>query len=301
MVSVQNLTYFMKICETRSMNRAAAELYITQPALSLAMKKLEAELGVTLFERNNRGIELTEDGERLLRHCILLAKQMELIENIASAEEEQVLSVSAFPYIISPEVILRFKNDPECANVRIDLEECRVFQAMENVDSLISEFGMIQFNDRQQKVVRQKLDSMGLVMEVLTTVSWAVAVGPNSPVYNKSIVSMQELMQFRMLRMKDDLFSFVTGETVIDGISMNGLPYDNVYSGSVIDYMIRETDAYMFCGQMAHIGDPAARLHVIPVANSDIVVSVAKISRRRHRPGRAEERFMELVREDLGI
>ena len=49
MVSVQSLQYFMKVYEKRSLNKAAADLYVTQPALSLAMKNLEQDLHMTLM------------------------------------------------------------------------------------------------------------------------------------------------------------------------------------------------------------------------------------------------------------
>ncbi len=82
MVSVQYLNYFMKICQTRSMNKAAEEFFISQPALSQAMKNLENELSVKLFIRSNKGIEITKDGERLLKHARLILGQFELIDNL---------------------------------------------------------------------------------------------------------------------------------------------------------------------------------------------------------------------------
>ena len=59
---IQQLRYIMEIANYNSMNKAAQHLFISQPTLSNAVKDLEAELGITIFERSKRGISLTIDG-----------------------------------------------------------------------------------------------------------------------------------------------------------------------------------------------------------------------------------------------
>ncbi|WP_226658835.1 LysR family transcriptional regulator [Pseudalkalibacillus hwajinpoensis] len=60
---LQPLTYFIKIADERSFTRAAKALFVSQPALSKQMKKLEEELGFSLFNRSVRGVELTMKGK----------------------------------------------------------------------------------------------------------------------------------------------------------------------------------------------------------------------------------------------
>lgn len=62
------LTYFRKVAETRSLSRAAEELFITQPAVSKQVKALEDELGEKLFDRIGKKVFLTRAGEVLLSH-----------------------------------------------------------------------------------------------------------------------------------------------------------------------------------------------------------------------------------------
>jgi DNA-binding transcriptional LysR family regulator len=65
-VSIKQLREFVAVAEARSITRAAQALYVAQPALSLQVKRLESELGVQLFVRLPRGVELTEEGAELL-------------------------------------------------------------------------------------------------------------------------------------------------------------------------------------------------------------------------------------------
>ncbi len=64
-METRRLTYFLRIADDGSLTRAAEFLRIAQPALSRQMRLLEEELGVTLFQRTARGMQLTEEGEYL--------------------------------------------------------------------------------------------------------------------------------------------------------------------------------------------------------------------------------------------
>jgi len=61
---LEQLSHIIEIARQRSFSRAAEKLYISQPALSVSIKNLEAELGKVLFKRTNKGIALTSDGNR---------------------------------------------------------------------------------------------------------------------------------------------------------------------------------------------------------------------------------------------
>ena len=60
---------FYTVANTQNISRASRELYISQPAISKAIQKLEQSLGVTLFYRNSRGVTLTHEGTCALHPC----------------------------------------------------------------------------------------------------------------------------------------------------------------------------------------------------------------------------------------
>jgi DNA-binding transcriptional LysR family regulator len=77
-VDTHRLRYFLRIAEEGSISRAATVLGIAQPALSRQVRLLEEDLGVTLFRRTSRGVELTEEGERLHASAAGPLRQLEL-------------------------------------------------------------------------------------------------------------------------------------------------------------------------------------------------------------------------------
>lgn len=99
---------FFENAELRSINKAAAKLYVSQPSLSQSIKNLEDELNIRLFRRSNKGVVLTEDGKRFLQYAERIADQMELIEGLAREKRENRLSVALYPMVSTAKLIADF-------------------------------------------------------------------------------------------------------------------------------------------------------------------------------------------------
>lgn len=76
-MNLDDLTYFLAIAETGLLHRAATQVGVSQPALTKAVRRLEAELGVALFERSSKGMELTRYGSEFQRHAVTVCAAYE--------------------------------------------------------------------------------------------------------------------------------------------------------------------------------------------------------------------------------
>jgi DNA-binding transcriptional LysR family regulator len=79
-MDIRQLELFVGVADQRSFTRAAHELHIVQPAISIAIKKLEEKLGVTLFDRSDKQASLTPEGKVLYRHAKTILRQRFLAE-----------------------------------------------------------------------------------------------------------------------------------------------------------------------------------------------------------------------------
>src|SRR5947199_3449318 len=88
-MELRSLSYFVRIAELGSITRAAAHLRLAQPALTRHVQRLEEELGVALFTRANRGVRLTEAGEKLLESAMRILRDVERTGDEIRAQDAQ--------------------------------------------------------------------------------------------------------------------------------------------------------------------------------------------------------------------
>jgi len=90
-MDVKQLEYFVAVAEHRSFSRASVSLNVAQSALSRQVRALEVELRESLLERNGRGVALTEAGQRLFEHGVVILQQLELARaEMGSMRDEPV-------------------------------------------------------------------------------------------------------------------------------------------------------------------------------------------------------------------
>ena len=91
----QNFSYyhiFNAVAKHGNISKASKELYISQPAISKAIKKLEDNLGINLFVRNSRGVVLSEEGKKLYEHTKIAFSEIEEGENELKKIKEAFLN-----------------------------------------------------------------------------------------------------------------------------------------------------------------------------------------------------------------
>ncbi|MBL3598110.1 LysR family transcriptional regulator [Rhodovulum sulfidophilum] len=82
-ITLRQLSYFLALAEHRHFGRAAETVHVSQPALSVQIRELEAELGVQLVERQPRGVILTPAGHDLLRHARRVMQEVRALKDAA--------------------------------------------------------------------------------------------------------------------------------------------------------------------------------------------------------------------------
>ncbi|MDF1762460.1 MAG: LysR substrate-binding domain-containing protein [Oleibacter sp.] len=91
-MTLTELKYIVTVAQERHFGRAAERCFVSQPTLSVAIKKLESELGVTIFERSKSAISVTPLGERIITQAKRVLEESRAIKEIASEGKDQLSS-----------------------------------------------------------------------------------------------------------------------------------------------------------------------------------------------------------------
>jgi LysR family hydrogen peroxide-inducible transcriptional activator len=89
-MTLTELSYIVALAQEQHFGRAAERCHVSQPTLSIAVKKLEEELGVTLFERCKNGVQITPLGERIVAMAGDVLHQTAAIKDLAATDKEQL-------------------------------------------------------------------------------------------------------------------------------------------------------------------------------------------------------------------
>jgi len=192
------LTYFVKLVETENFTRAAEQLHIAQPALSVAIKKLEQQLDLPLFHRNERKVTLTHEGEVLLEHARLILQQIN-DANIAMAElkgfekgEVKLGVPSMLGSYFFPEILMAFKR--KYPNLKLTIIEAGTQSIRQMLLDGELDLGVIHNED-----VPQRLET-----EHLVTSQMVAVVSEQHPLASQSCIRFEDFF-------KEDLVMFKAG------------------------------------------------------------------------------------------
>jgi len=87
-MNIRDLKYIIAVAETQHFGKAAERCFVSQPTLSGQIKKLEDELGISIFERTRRSVKITPVGESIVSHARQIMEQVDAIEQLALASRD---------------------------------------------------------------------------------------------------------------------------------------------------------------------------------------------------------------------
>ena len=114
-MTLTELRYIVAVAQERHFGRAAQRCFVSQPTLSIAIKKLEEELSVSLFDRSSNEVKPTETGERIITQAHRVLEEADRIKHLAASEQNELAGVfklglifTVAPYLL-PRLILSLR------------------------------------------------------------------------------------------------------------------------------------------------------------------------------------------------
>ena len=192
-MTLSELRFIVAVSREKNFRRAAEKSFVSQPALSLAVKKLEEELGVLLFERSHSQITVTPIGEQIVEQAIRTLEEAARIREIARQGNDQLIGkiklgviYSAGPYLL-PQIIPTLRvTAPE---MPLDVEE--------NLTATLE--GQLRSGMLDAAIIALPFDVPGINVQPLYDESFVVAVPISHPWAGRESIHAEELSDEKVL------------------------------------------------------------------------------------------------------
>ncbi|MBE6674668.1 MAG: LysR family transcriptional regulator [Ruminococcaceae bacterium] len=198
-MNIQYLKYALEVAKHKSISKAARELFMGQPNLSRAIKELEEDLGITIFERNSKGISPTPDGEEFLQYAKRILLQIDEVEDIYKVGKKKKSHFSACVpragYIAYAFKELS-KNIDTQNPAEIFYKETNSMRTINNVVKGDYNLGIIRYLTTFEKYFESLFLEKNLVAETITEFSYVLAMSANNPLAQKNDIKPEDLSDY---------------------------------------------------------------------------------------------------------
>lgn len=192
------LKYVIATANSGSFREAARRLFVSQPALSSTIRELEEELDIQLFERTNKGIRVTEQGNEFLIYAKEAVSQYELIEDryLNRDNDKKHFSVSMQHYVFAVHAFVSVVKEFDRKKYVYSVHETRTDEVLNNVKNLKSEIGVISYSNSNEKVMKKLFREYQLKFIPLMIRNTYVYVWREHPLAGKKELSLDELGEY---------------------------------------------------------------------------------------------------------
>lgn len=218
------LKYILTIAETKSLNKAAEQLYVSQPSLTNALKELEKEIGITIFFRSGRGVTLTNDGVEFLTYARELYREYEqlLQRYTEGGSYKKKFAVSTQHYSFAVKAFVDVAKTLDMSQYELAIRETKTMEVIQDVGTMKSEIGILYLSEFNRKPMEKLLKSANLEFHSLIECDAYVYLWKGHPLAENSVITMEQLKNYPCL-------SFEQGENSSFYLSEELLP-TNEYS-----------------------------------------------------------------------
>lgn len=200
-MTLQQLKYVVMVAEKGTITEAAKKLFISQPSLTNAIRELENEMNITIFDRTNKGISVSKDGEVFLGYARQVLEQANLLEEkyLGKSDIKQQFCISTQHYSFAVNAFVDLIKEYGQDKYDFSLRETQTYEIIDDVARMKSEIGVLYLNDFNENVILKELKVNNLEFHELFVAKPHVFISDKHPLAEKESVSFNDLMPYPYL------------------------------------------------------------------------------------------------------
>ena len=192
------MKYALEVAKAGSLNKASEVLLIAVPNISRSIKELEADLGITIFNRTTKGMCLTPEGEEFINFAKGILGQIDQVEKYykEGSPSKQKFSISVPRACYISEAFAEFSRTLTKDAAEIFYKETNSQRTIHNILNHDYKLGIIRYAENYDKYFKSMLDEKGFMYETVTEFSYSLIMSAKNPLATKDKITFDDLTDY---------------------------------------------------------------------------------------------------------
>lgn len=299
-MTLQQLRYAITVAETGTITEAAKKLYISQPSLTNAIHELEKEMNLVIFQRTNKGILLSGEGEEFLGYARQVLEQAAILEDKykgnGGGKKQFCVSTQHYSFAVNAFVDLIKEYGQE--EYDFSLRETQTYEIIEDVAHMRSEIGILFLNDFNETVLRKILKTNDLEFHELFVAKPHVFISRKHPLADRQVITNQELEAYPYLSFEQgEHNSFYFSEEIFS--TSERKKNIRVRDRATLFNLLIGLNGYTVCSGVIDKKLNGKDIIAVPLQDEGDM-RIGYIIHRKAVPGRLAATYLEALRKYLG-
>ena len=197
-MNILHVKYAVEVARLGSLNKAAETLMIAQPNISRSIKELEADLGITIFQRSAKGMVLTPDGEEFMDYARDILHRIDKIEQSYrdGSHKKRKFSISVPRACYISAAMAEFSKNIGDTPVEIYYKETNSKKTIKKLLENEYKLGIIRYSDNYDKYYKDMLEEKGLSYELVAEFSYVLIMSRDNPLAEKETITYEDLSDY---------------------------------------------------------------------------------------------------------
>ena len=192
------MKYAVEVAKVGSLNKASETLLVATPNISRSIKELEGDLGIVIFDRTAKGMELTPEGEEFINYAKGILSQIDEVENLykKGTSKKQKFSISVPRACYISEAFSQFSKSLSKDAAEIFYKETNSQRTIRNMLEHDYKLGIIRYAENYDKYFKAMLEEKGFCYEMVTEFSYSLIMSVDNPLAKKEIITFDDLTDY---------------------------------------------------------------------------------------------------------
>lgn len=197
-MNILHMKYAVEVARLGSLSKASETLIIAQPNISRSIKELEADLGITIFNRSAKGMVLTPEGEEFINYAQSILKQIDEVDMLYKhgAPKKQKFSVSVPRACYISAAFAEFSKCLSDDPAEIFYKETNSQRTINNVLNRDYKLGIIRYAENYDRAFKEMLEEKGLSYEMISEFSYVLLMSRDNPLASRETVVSDDLVPY---------------------------------------------------------------------------------------------------------